>query len=338
VRTKNLVRVSAVSLLSSYFALGPSAFGSAGADGDEFTAKLKTAIVLQDSGDYQGAEQLLAPLLKQAGALGVADPRMPVLYNNLGSLYHFQEKYVQAEWAYRKAIDICRTHCGLETGLTTRFMANLAELYLQTEQYAKAERLGLRSLATQLEESQPEDPDFVRLLRMIGDLALRLGRFEEAESAFDAALARSEIILPGGTESTQILNNLGILYYRTGRNAAALSYCSRALASAEKVFQPKDPRLAQTWLNTGALRLLLNGPVDAEPFFQKALAIGEGSLGRQDPVVGQILAAYATCLKQMDRKAEAKEYERRSKTILQSASAFRPSRYTVDAADLRVRR
>jgi len=303
-------------------------------DKDDSTIRLKAAVELKNKGNYEAAERSLRAAVEQAETLGSTDPRAAVLFNDLGSVYHFENKYAQAEWAYRRAIDLCQAACGPEAPLTARFTVNLAQLYLETGQYAKAERLGIRSLVIRFKEF-PDDLVYFRLVGTLGDLASVQGRYAEAESAFDEALALWEKHQPGGKECMRVLNNLGVLYYVTGRNAGALSYFERALQIAEKAPQPGDLLRVKAWLNVAFLRLIEHGPVDAEPSFQKALDIGEKELGPNHPLIGQVLDAYAKALKQMNHKKEAKAFEQRSRAILRSTSGLRGPKYTVDVIDLR---
>jgi hypothetical protein len=72
----------------------------------------------------------------------------------------------------------------------------------------------------------------------------------------------------------------------------------------------------------------------AEPLFQRALAIAESSLGRENRLVGKILAEYAVLLRKTKRKNEAKLLETRAQAIRQSQAPEELGRHTVDVRDL----
>ena len=313
-----------MALISLAILLSFVRLGRAQARQDELTAPWERAVSLERCGNCAAAEQVL-----------VSAARAAAFFNDLGAAYHFQDKYLKAEWAYRRAVALCRTACGSEPILTMRFTANLANLYLETGQYPKAERLQLGSLAARIEASGQGDPDVIRLTSTLGTLAMHRGRYAEAERTLQDALARWEEVRSGGLESLYVLNNLGILYQSVGRNDDALSYCERAMEVAEKVLRPGDPLRIKVWLNVGSLRLIENGPADAQPYFQTALEISEKALGQDHPLVGWILGAYAVDLRRMHRKTEAKAMERRAKTILQSTAGSPGEKYAIDSADIR---
>src|SRR5262245_60807089 len=134
-------------LISLIILLSFVRLGCAQAPQDGLTAPLERAVSLERNGNYTAAEQVLVSALQQVEAAGTTDPRAAAFFNDLGTAYHFQDKYLKAEWAYRRAVALCRTACGSEPILKIRFTVNLANLYLETGEYAKAERLQLGSLA-----------------------------------------------------------------------------------------------------------------------------------------------------------------------------------------------
>jgi tetratricopeptide (TPR) repeat protein len=306
---------------------------SSGVSGpDEFSSRLRTAVQLQRAGDYAAAEKLLREEVQQAEASKRVDVGTALVFNNLGSAYHYQNRYKDAEYCFRRAIDICQTGC--EEVFVVRFTVNLAQVYLDTGQPARAERLNLDSLLAGLREGSKDAPDVVRLVVTIGVLADLRGRYTESERTYKELLLRAENLRPYGEDTWLLLHNLGLLCHKTGRSTEAMTYYERALLVAEKAFRPEDPRLAKLLLTMGTLQLKEHGPADAEPFYQRALAAGERALGPEHPLVRQILADYALALRRMKRSAKAREYERRAKKIPRASSEADPSKYTVDISDL----
>jgi tetratricopeptide (TPR) repeat protein len=302
---------------------------------DDFAAHLRGAVQLHQKRDYASAEKLLLAALKEAESFGPEDRRTVVALNNLGSAYHHLDRYWEAERRYRRALDICKKVCGPDDTLLARISVNLASLYLDSRQYAKAEHLGLRSLTTRPTLKRPE---VARLVGILGALAEAQGLHSEAEHYYKQALESWEKLGPESYDAMQTLSNLGAMYGRTGRDAEALDCCERALRIAEKTLSPGHPTRAVLLSNVGALHYAVHGPSEAEAFFKRALATAETTLGPQHPLVGEILSSHAVVLEQTKRKAEAKEYQRRARAIMQAASREDVSRYTVDVRDLRRRK
>ncbi len=87
-----------------------------------------------------------------------------------------------------------------------------------------------------------------------------------------------------------------------------------ALKEAEK-FGEQDPRLA-TSLNNLALLYQAQGKyAQAEPLYQRALAIREKALGPEHPKVATVLENYAALLHKLNRDAEADKMEARAQAI-----------------------
>jgi tetratricopeptide (TPR) repeat protein len=65
-------------------------------------ARLSVALLLQDTGDLQNAEALIAPLVEEARALGLRSVLMGALLQR-GTLHHWRSEYAEAEASLREA-------------------------------------------------------------------------------------------------------------------------------------------------------------------------------------------------------------------------------------------
>ncbi|MDA2913832.1 tetratricopeptide repeat protein [Acidobacteriia bacterium AH_259_A11_L15] len=65
---------------------------------------------------------------------------------------------------------------------------------------------------------------------------------------------------------------------------------------------------------------------EAEPLYQRALAIWEKALGPEHPFVAQGLENYAVLLRKTNRHAEAKELEARARAIRAKQAQENPAR------------
>ena len=102
--------------------------------------------------------------------------------------------------------------------------------------------------------------------------------------------------------------------YQQGDYAEAEKQWTAALKKAEG-FEPQDPRLA-TALNDLAVLYEAQGRyADAEPLFQRALAIREKALRPEHPDVATALEGYAVLLRETGRDVEADRLDARVKII-----------------------
>jgi tetratricopeptide (TPR) repeat protein len=300
---------------------------------DDFGHRMLAAQQLHSQGDFAGAEKILLAALKDADGFAPNDARRAIVLNNLGSVYQFMNRFLEAEQCYRRAVEIEGKLWATVDDKSFRSVLNLAALYIETGQYAKADRLGLRALAAD-RRTQQNTLDFARLLLLVADLDQHQGWYGKAQEYDEEALAIFEKSAPDGRQTMDTLNNLCVLYRQSGRNADALSRCERALRIAERMDNLEPSMQALLLANVGTLQYLVHGAAEAEPFYAKALTIAESRLGSEHPLLGRILLSYADLLEHTKRKAQAKQCRRRAKAIMEAASTADSNKYTVDLSDL----
>ncbi len=229
-----------------------------------------------------------------------------------------------------RAIRLWKRTRGVDDPLLVSSLLNLSALYLETGQYGKAEHLGLSSLAERLGAAKPFTPEAAKLAVALGTLACVRGRYSESENYYREAMTIWDKISPNTQETVQTLNDMGVLYRRMGRNSDALRCYERALRIAGAVLRAAHPERIRLLANIGGLYFEMQA-AKSEPFFREALAIGEGALGPDHPLLGQIMLNYSVVLQRTKRKAEAGELRKRAERILRSGDT---TRYTVDVSDL----
>jgi tetratricopeptide (TPR) repeat protein len=100
----------------------------------------------------------------------------------------------------------------------------------------------------------------------------------------------------------------------------------------ERTLGPSHPEVAKVLNNLAALYSLQHRYSEAEPLYQRALAIREETLGPDHPDLASTLNGYAQLLRKIKRKSEASAMQARAKEIL--AKADRSARQTVHVGDL----
>ena len=93
---------------------------------------------------------------------------------------------------------------------------------------------------------------------------------------------------------------------------------SAAVADAES-YGPNDFRLAITLNILAGFYRTVNRPDEAEPLYQRALAISEARWGPDHPRVAMVLENYAMLLGQTGRRAEAAAMAARARAIRRAA-------------------
>jgi tetratricopeptide (TPR) repeat protein len=157
------------------------------AEPDDFAARLCAADEMWEAGEKGGAEKLLLAALREAPNVRKDDFRRATVLSKLAYAYHSRRRYTAAEGCYRRAIGIWKDR-GDWNGELVRSIGNLAALYAEIGQYAKADRLELRSLVARASEFRLDDADTAWLLATLGVLEYRRARYAEAERDQNAAL------------------------------------------------------------------------------------------------------------------------------------------------------
>ncbi len=176
----------------------------------DITTRLRAAEEFRQQGNHAEAESILFAALQETENLPPEDFRKAVVLNNLGLLYQSMDLNSKAEACLRRAIEI-EERTTREGGLMLlRSRMNLASLYIQSGQYDKAGRLGLRQCLDRYLEKERKDPDLARLLAILAALEHRQGRLEEAEKHSLHALALRESLGCDDDQTIDLLNNLGV--------------------------------------------------------------------------------------------------------------------------------
>jgi tetratricopeptide (TPR) repeat protein len=95
------------------------------------------------------------------------------------------------------------------------------------------------------------------------------------------------------------------------------------LTICEKTLPPDHPSTAATLQNLALLYRYLGRYQEAEPLFQRALAISEKALPPDHPDTGITLENYASLLRELNRPREAQTLEQRAKAIRTRLSSKR---------------
>ena len=136
-------------------------------------------------GDYSRIEPLLQQALAiRVQALGANHPDTAKALTNLGRFKHFHHQYAEAESLYQRALAI---HEGIQDVDRNEFavanaLHDLAVLYRDQEQYAKAAQCVKRELDIWQAKFGPEHPLALPIIDMYAEMSRRIGDSRKAES------------------------------------------------------------------------------------------------------------------------------------------------------------
>lgn len=249
------------------------------------------------------AEQALARavgVIEQAR--GPTDPALVRPLQIQGRLYYIQGRYEAA------LVNVARARALLADRTDT---ATLAELLFEEGRaldalgrFAEAENAARVGLGLRLDLLGPDDPLTADTMNQLANALMAQGRFAEAEPIFRRALGIYEVAYGRDSDTVAlVLSNLGNVLRRTGRMDQAEAAYARAVGIAEGVGDPF--LLAQLLNNYGWYLHLADRDVEAQPVFERVLAMAVELAGPEHPFTGIARANLAITLSGQGRHAEA---------------------------------
>jgi tetratricopeptide (TPR) repeat protein len=203
----------------------------------------------------------------------LTDNGMEWAYHHLGDLFADQDKLVEAESMYERALAGKEKTLGAEHTSTLDTVNNLGNLYGEQGKLAKAELMYERALAGYEKAFGVEHTSTLNIVNNLGGLYRVRGKLAKAEPMSERALEGKEKAL--GVEHTSTLsavNNLGNLYKEQGKLAKAESMYERALAGYEKALGVEHTSTLDTVNNLGSLYADQGKLAEAESMYERALA------------------------------------------------------------------
>jgi tetratricopeptide (TPR) repeat protein len=174
------------------------------------------------------AERLLLAAAKHIEAINPDDPRLANTLNDLGVLYGMQNRDVEAEPLFERALVIHEQTFGRQHPFVILTLQNLSLIYASQEKYLDAHRVARESLEISLQLfglSHPRTGSTCRTLATIYELQ---GYYEAAEQFTERSLAIfEETVGEVHPETTQSLETMIRLLWMTHREHEAQQFEAR---------------------------------------------------------------------------------------------------------------
>ena len=196
---------------------------------DVGTSLSNLAMAVDERGDHRAAEAMLREALEIGEAsLGREHPRNAHKLANLADVLRAEGKLAEAETRNEEALALSRPALGLDHPAVAQREVGLARIYLDQGRPAAAEPLLRHALGVQQRRLPTGDWRSGETLSLLGDAALRLSRFAEAERCLLQAaeiLERSSADRPlrRARQARDNRSLLATLYVAWGRPAKAAS-------------------------------------------------------------------------------------------------------------------
>lgn len=281
------------------------------------------------------------PLFEEAtrryeAALEPSDRQLGIMANDHALALFIAGHYQQAEPLFRRALDIC--------GETPGVLHNLAEILLRKNELPEAEDIAGRAVAAyrstlgrheltatamqnlaraRMERGDLDGADaaFTEALSMVegpptralalalsnlGNLRLRQGRLQEAESALRRSITASkEVLGPTHPHASATLGTLASTLYFAGRQEEAEAAYLEAIRLIENGWGPEHPNLTHSLVAIANLYIRWNRTEAAEVYAKRAFVIAQRALGPRSIDAGNALLSLSACAAQRQSFDEA---------------------------------
>ena len=245
-----------------------------------------------------------------------------------------------AEMSLREAIRCLESTERAPHPFLISLWADLGGLYLDMRQYERARNVVERAEKALSHQPAPHPTEAALVLSLLAAIDNSQHKTDDAEARWKQAIT----VLDGaglGQSSgwISVANNLGTLLFVAGRREEGGRYLREALSRGEAALRSPAEKLVlgRVLTNLAELNFGLQRFEEAEGFLVRALEIFEIHLGPTHFVTGDALMQYAALCRATNRKAAAKNYERRAQKCV-IASPNGSQAFTIDVSELRERR
>jgi tetratricopeptide (TPR) repeat protein/CHAT domain-containing protein len=193
-------------------------------------------------------------------------------------------KVTEALKAAHEALAIHKEVLGEKHPDYAQSLHNVAFLYDEKGNYAKAEPLYRQALEIRKAVLGEKHPEYATSLNNLGFLYNSQGNFAKAEPLYRQALEiRKAVLGEKHPAYATTLNNLAVLYNSQGNDAKAEPLYRQALEIRKAVLGEKHPAYATTLNNLAFLYNVQGNYAKAEPLYRQAMEIRKAVLGEKHP-------------------------------------------------------
>jgi tetratricopeptide (TPR) repeat protein len=226
------------------------------------------------AGNFEKAETMLRNAL-EAAELSGDDYAVATVQNALGDIYQNEERLIEAERAYLKAVSIFSLMPGknYDTALALR---NLGSAYSLDRRDSDALKV-LQEASGLIKKDTPDEQVLAtQILNSMAIVYFRKGKTGRAEALLiESMRIRPVARVPLDLADANILNNLGMVYRKQHKYAKAEESYRRSLEITEQLLGFAHPDLVLTLSNLGGLYIEMRRYREAEDYYRRSLAMLE---------------------------------------------------------------
>ena len=295
-----------------------------GLPAQEAAQQTRRGLELMSQGRYQEAEEFLRH------ALEIAGPADPNATYNLASLYHRMGRFPEAERLHQRALEQIERTRGPFDPEAAQSLNDLGALYRSLGRYSRSIAVLERSIA--ILDRNPPQKFASTVFNNLGNAYLDIGHYGKADAAVRRGLAAAESgLYEDASDLGFIQASLGRVYFLRKQFGDAETAYRNAASVIADTLGSQHPEYGLALTNIALVYERQRRYGEALPLLESAIDILERSSGRESPMLTNTLYCYSEVMKGLGRKSEARQIERRAKSLV------RPDAGTIDVEVLRGR-
>ena len=235
------------------------------------------ALMLMALGRYEEAGQLWSEMLHtqaQSQEQWLDPDISPFVTGNLGELYTYQGRYVEAEKLLLRTVKNGTSRWGKESPYTLAYMSRLGAVYRTQGRHEEAEEMLLETLEIikRVWGEREWHHATLRCKSELGQLYTNQGRYDEAEPIFVKVLDTGRKMLGNEHCYTLIfINRLATLYSAQGRYTDAGALFNEAVETGSEKFGNDHPNTLESMHGLAVLYKKQGDYEKAEPLLVEAI-------------------------------------------------------------------
>jgi serine/threonine-protein kinase len=241
------------------------------------------------------------------------------LFETLGGIYQKLGKYDQADSLLQSALHTRQSIFGADSVEAAKGLLALGSLRDDQAQYEESERLIRQSLDIDKRRLPPNDPAIAKAMLALGTVLADRGAYDQSIAMLEEAVRRYSAPGSAPADAADSLHQLANAHFYVGHYEIAAVLNQRVLQMYKQIYGDRHPRVADIYINLGAIRHDLGHYPEAEQYDRQAVDIVQSWYGKDSPETATDLTILARALVFESRFDEASDLLQQSLAIKERA-------------------
>ena len=253
--------------------------------------------------------------VQEAQSLNAEPEVQAELYETLGTLYQKLGKLDEANRLLNSSLQGRKTLYGADTAQVAESLVTLGLLRDDQAELPEAEKMVREGLAMSKRHLPPNHPAVAKATAALGKVLEDRGSYDEAIKTLEEAMRLQSTKGAATPEFAASLYELANTHFYAGHYDTSESINERLLPIYRQIYGERHPRVADVFINLGAIKFDLGHYLEAERYDRQALEIVQAWYGKDNPETASDLTLLARALVREDRYDEAVDLLQQSLAI-----------------------